>query len=178
MEQTEATVSATIRLTSEKGADILFTLRSGATEEDARIVLDTLVRTLKYAKGTYGLEAVTNGGGTITATPAPQQPAQQGNSNNGQQVLTCAATAIMAKERGANDTSLMWKVMTDKSKYPVPMYEEVCKEVAPALDNEGIDLSQFVGANGQLARHDLQGWTAHYVPSEKGWPQKIVGLTR
>lgn len=185
MEQTEATVSATIKLTSDRGADILFTVRSGATEEDARIVLDTFVAALKYAKGTYNLEAVTNGGNTVTAAPEPQQPAQQGNSGqspNGDdpevEVLECAAKSLVAVSRSKDDSTLMWKVVTDKSQYPVPMYEEVCQDVAPVLDNVGINLDQFVGSNSQPAKHDLTGWTAHYVTNEKGWPKKIVGLTK
>lgn len=105
-----------------------------------------------------------------------QQPIPQ-NGNN-PQISSCNALKLMAMQRKENEPQLMWKVLTDKSKYAVPMYEEACQENAALLSNHGIDLGQFIGANGQPAQYDLTGWTAHYLANDKGWPSKIVRLSK
>ncbi len=109
---------------------------------------------------------------------APSESGRQTPQNGNGNVLTCVANELMAMPKSTNDPTLIWKVKTDKSKYPVPMYIEVCREIAPMLKGYGIDLDVFIGDNGQPAKYSLNGWRAHYVQNDKGWPAKIVRLIK
>lgn len=80
----ESTVSANIKLTSENGADIMLTIRTGATTDEIQGVLDGLAKAMVYAKERYHLTPRVNGHAAARATPngngasaAPMCPTHQ-----------------------------------------------------------------------------------------------------
>lgn len=79
---TESTVSATIKLTTEKGGDILLTVRAGANAGEVKEVLTTMVTALKWAANELHITAKTNGvkvhatNGNGHAQPAQAAPPQ------------------------------------------------------------------------------------------------------
>jgi hypothetical protein len=115
---------------------------------------------------------------TATAPSAPQPAAPTTVNEQAGSIFMCDAKELLALPKSDSDNTLMWKVMTSKSKYPVAMYDEVVKELTPALSAAGIDLTNFV-LNGQPAKYNLAGWAAHYVLKDDGkYPKKIVNLTK
>lgn len=62
----ESPVSATVKLHGVGGADVLLTIRDGATVESAQTLIDTLAGAMKYAKDKYGLTPQANGNGHAT----------------------------------------------------------------------------------------------------------------
>lgn len=159
--QTEAPVSANVKLYGQNGADIMLTVRSGATIDDATGVIDVLAAAMRHAKEQYGLE------------PAqPTQPGQPATANgNGQPVSVTAPAGgeiIPAEEMTAtiNDGKTYWKVKGGPyRRWGVTIWPEVLE--AAGLTN--LDPTKPV---------NLAGYIAHVAMKDDGKPNKVTRLER
>jgi len=182
----EPPVSATIKLFSANGADIMVTVRSGATAEDACTVLDTLVDMVKYGQKKYHLDtnrnvmradepAVVAGGPSVPApaasapaasSPAPAQPAPQpapqATSAPGITDMTFQTEQLVSEIK---EGKRYWKIKgAPFMKYGVRVWDEV-------LEAAGFVLEQM-----DQPVYSLTGYTAHYVEREPGKPLKVTML--
>jgi hypothetical protein len=157
--QTEAPVSANVKLYGQSGADILLTVRSGATIEDVTNVIDVMAEAMKYAREKYSLE------------PARKQPTSPPTTNgsNGQQAQAPNGGDMFAAETLAatvNDGKTYWKVKGGPyAKWGVTVWPEVLE--AAGLTN--LNPTQPVS---------LAGYVAHIAMKDNGKPAKVVKLER
>lgn len=175
-------------------ANVQFTFRGHTDADVERRVIEFLTRTTGESTSLYWQTQDdyrdANWGKRTKDEPMAEQAQhtqahgqKQANGNNGQS-MTCPAQKLAAMQKSANDSALMWKVWTPKSKFAVPIYleDDELAGVRERLTSAGVDIQNFM-KDGKLAEYDLTGWTAHYLPTEKDgevkpWPSKIVDLTQ
>jgi len=150
----EAPVSANVHLYGQSGADILLTVRSGATVEDVTSVVDVLAAAMKHAKQEYGLE--------------PSRPRQASQPQPVSVTAPAGGEIIPAEEMAAtvNDGKVYWKVKGGPyRKWGVVVWPEVL-EAAGLTD---LDPAKPV---------DLAGYVAHVAMKDDGKPNKVTRLER
>lgn len=175
----EAPASANFRAVHQvTQAEVQFTLRGRSFSEindKVMAALNQLVDTGWQTFDQYVDQRRAERGETKAAAPQ-QQPNQHPQETTQDGGLVCNAKELLAMPKSTSDSTLMWKVMTDKSKYPVAMYEETVEQLKPKFTAAGIDVSQFV-VNGQPAKYNLVGWKAVYVLKDgTNFPKKIIDL--
>ena len=177
----ESPVSINVRLNSPGGADCMLTVRSGATEEEVKSVIDVFVAGAKYANEAYKFHFMPEYPQTVNAPTANQQSVSAPPTGQPEFPPTSAPTAPPVQGNAPGITSLSfqteklvsetkegtryWKVVGPPfMKYGVRVWDEVLSEAGFALDlmNDPV--------------YSIPGYTAHYVEREPGKPQKVVKL--
>lgn len=156
----EAPASANVRLYGQSGADILLTVRSGATVEEVTSVIDVLAVAMRHAKQEYGLEP--------SRKPQASQPANGQSQPAASVTVPTGGEIIPAEEMTAtvNDGKVYWKVKGGQyRKWGVTIWPETLE--AAGLTN--LDPTKPV---------NLAGYVAHVAMKEDGKPSKVTRLER
>jgi hypothetical protein len=169
----ESPVTATIKLYTPGGKDVMITARSGATQEDVMYTIDALMLGVKYGIETYGLLDVPKTQPAPAATSAPAissdpepastPPVLTGNAP-GIHTLTFQAEQLVSeiKENGKK----YWKIKGPPFRqYGVRVWDEVLVDFGWNL----ADLTESTYALGE-------GYTAHYTEKSPGKPEKVTKL--
>lgn len=128
-----------------------------------------------------GLTVTNTATGAVVSAPAP---VSQGANKGDYLIVKCKE--LSPGPKSDKDSSPIWKVLTDKSKYPVPFWD---------LEDEGVnrldDQRAYLAQNGININEmytntkppkpvviDMTGWVAYCTQSDKGYPSKVVKLEK